>query len=216
MDQHLESTINPEDLDLFYFIAGLYEFDRHRRVLEQLALHGDRLARHEPLRPWLLRMRAYCRMQCGDLVGSLRDILAHESIADNDQWARQALEGMHEAVTSMLDRRKHQEDWAGVVDVAEAMLAAYGRWPDVERDLGVALDLLGRPQEAEPILQELVRRSPLHEWGWHSLTLVLRHLGRDEEAATVVDAARGRFRAAGREAPGILGEDDGAAEPQRQ
>ena len=212
MDQHLEAVVAPEDLDLFYFIAGLYEFDRHRRVLDQLERHGDRLAQHEPLRPWVLRLRAYCRMQLGDLVGSLRDIVAHQSIADDDRWAHQALEGMHEAVTSMLDRRKQQEDWAGVLELAEAMLAVYGSWPDVERDVGVALDLLGRPHEAEPILREVVRRAPLHQWAWHSLMLVLRHLGRDEEAAEVVEAARGRFRAAGRETPESLREEDHGAE----
>ena len=69
---------------------------------------------------------------------------------------------------------------------------------DRVRPLLEALDELGQPADAEPILRDLLTLAPLGESYWHSLALVVAHQGRFDDARQVGREAVETLRAGGR------------------
>lgn len=198
---HFDPAIPDSDLDLLYFITGLYQFDRHRRVLAELESHSDRLSRHETLRPWVLRMRAFCRFKVGRYVEALTDLAQQREIADDETWALQAIDGVRDMAKIEVDRRRERGAWAEVLELGEALLSVSPSWPELERGMAIAHDMQGRPERAEAMLRDIVRREPLYEWAWQSLAVVLSSRGRTSETFAVVERTREVFLAAGREQP---------------
>ena len=78
-------------------------------------------------------------------------------------------------------------------------LDVLGPWPELAWQKAVALDELGRPAEAEPILRELVTRVPLGDSYWHSLALVVVHQGRFHDAKEIGREAERTIRTGGRQ-----------------
>ena len=185
MIDHLEHSVPSPELDRFYRIAGLYYLDRYAQVLGELDRELDDLFVHAPLRPWLLRFRAYSRFKVGELALALRDLALLEALTPDDGWAKQGREAIVDDVEETLRSLGERKMWRELETLADATLAAFGAWPQVEWQKAVALDELGRSAEAEVLLRDLVERTPLVEPYWRSLTLVVAHQRRFEAARDV-------------------------------
>ena len=198
MYARFETSVAPAVLDRFYRVSGMYYFDRYKRVL--VALEGDDkdLFDHPPLLLSLLRFKAVSLQNMGELTLALHELGRFKSLEPEDGWLRKASDSFRADVDTAVEGLRDRRLWPELIALCDAAIDVLGPWPEMAWQQAVALDEVGRPAEAEPILRDLVTLVPLGESYWHSLALVVAHQGRFDDARQVGQEAVATLRSGGR------------------
>jgi predicted Zn-dependent protease len=196
--------LDPEDEEILVRLAGLYQLDMYTRLVAEVEAHGKRLSYWPPARAHVELMRGYALIALGDYAAGLASYADLIEGSPDDPRARDLLRNIRRDAVARVEDLRARGSWHELEALCRSMSRCYGVDDDLEWQLGVTLDQLGRSGEAEVVLATLVARSPLVARNWHSLALVQAHQGDRDRALATCHEGVATVRAACRDTGGLM------------